>query len=421
MGLLNFIKQKLLYNTSYAGIQARSAPYDKTAWEYDIFRATVDAIATHAAKGRISHIVVDKKTEKTIKTVCDSKVAKLINVRANPIMSGFDFKYRFFANLETQTTAIAYIEFDIIGHKRVPVAIYPVDNTSFEFRKVTGGGYAVLFTDYEGRQCVLGLEDCVVVRKFYNTRQAGGDGNAPIYSVLDMAKASDDGFIQSLNGANKIRGILVNKKAMLDPKDVKTGQDEFTRRFQAAAKDGGIVATDSMEDFKPLEWKSYSANAAQMKEISDRIFTYLRTPLEVVQNRYSEETGQSWYEGKIEPMWEALTEALQNVVFSDTEYSFGNRIVMNGGILMGTSIKTRVELLKMTQNIPMLTRNEKRELLGYPPVEDGDVIDVTLNTVKDKDQTEYQTGKEDENGKSEGSGNDAGDGNGSGDAKDESE
>ncbi len=419
MGLLNFIKKKLLYNTSYAGIQARSAPYDKTAWEYDIFRATVDAIATHAAKGRISHIIVDKETEKTIKTVSDSRVAKLINVRANPIMSGFDFKYRFFANLETQTTAIAYIEFELIGHKRVPVAIYPVDNTSFEFRKVNGGGYAIQFTDYEGRQCILGLEDCVVVRKFYNIRQAGGDGNAPIYSVLDMAKASDEGFIQSLNGANKIRGILVNKKTMLDPKDVKTGQDEFTRRFQAAAKDGGIIATDSMEDFRPLEWKSYSANAAQMKEISDRIFTYLRTPIEVVQNRYSEDTGQSWYEGKIEPMWEAFTEALQNVVFSNMEYGFGNRIVMNGGVLMGTSIKTRVELLKMTQNIPMLTRNEKRELLGYPPVEGGDVIDVTLNTVKDKDQTEYQTGKEGEaNGESE---NDEGDGSGSGNDEDKDE
>ena len=418
MGLLNFIKKKWLYNTSYAGIQARSAPYDKTAWEYDIFRATVDAIATHAAKGMISHIVVDKETEKTTKTMSNSKIAKLINVRANPIMSGFDFKYRFFANLETQTTAIAYIEFDFIGNKKVPAAIYPVDNTSFEFRKVTGGGYAIQFIDYEGRQNVLPMEDCVIMRKFYNVRQAGGDGNLPIYGVLDMAKASDDGFIQSLNGANKIRGILVNKKSMLDPKDVKKGQDEFTERFQAAATSGGIIATDSMEDFKPLEWKSYSANAAQMKEIAERIYTYLRTPVEIVQNKYSEETGQAWYEGKIEPMWEAFTEALQNVVFSDMEYGFGNRIVMNGGILMGTSIKTRVELLKMTQNIPMLTRNEKRELLGYPPVEGGDVIDVTLNTVKDEDQTEYQTGKKGEkNGESE---NDTGD-SGTGDAKDKTE
>lgn len=393
MGLISFLRKILLHNTSYAGISARSAPYDRTAWEYDTFRATVDAIATHAAKGKVNHIMIDTQNGKTIKTIIDSPIAKLLNQRANPLMSGFDFKYRFFAQLESQTTAIAYIEYDIIGRKRVPVAIYPVDYTDFEFRKINSGGYAVKFIDHEGRENILGLENCVCMRKFYKDKQAGGDGNGPVYSILDMAKASDEGFIQALNGANKIRGLIKNKKNMLDPEDVKDGQTKFAERFAEAAKNGGIVATDSTEDFVPLNWASYSANAAQMIQINERIFTYLRTPIEIVQNKYNEDVGQSWYEGKIEPIWDAFMEALMSNIFTDAEYDAGNRLVMSGGVLMGTSIKTRTEIIKMTQNIPMLTRNEKRELLGYPPIEGGDVIDVTLNTVKDADQSEYQVGK----------------------------
>lgn len=398
MGIFNnlFKKVKTVFANSYFGYQARSSSWTADAWEHDIVRGIVDCIATHAAKGMLQHVIVGKDG-RISETKRDSRIVRLLNEKPNDIMSGFELKYRFFAQLETQTTAVLYIEFENGEAK----AIYPVDYKMFEFREVQGGGWAILFTDYEGVEQVLPLECCVVVRKFYNYRQAAGDGNRPIYNVLTMAKASDEGFVQALTVSNKVRGLIKQKKAMLDPEDVKKSQEDFARRFEDAASKGGIVGIDSMEEYVPLNVNTYAANAAQTKEIAGRFYSYFRTPEEVVQSRYTEQTGLAWYEAVIEPLWEQIAEALSNVYFSSREKGCGNKLVISGGVLMGTSYQTRVNIINTTKELGMLTINEQRELLGYAPIEGGDIRQVSLNFINADKQDTYQTGKEKEekNGK----------------------
>lgn len=383
------------------GFQTRSAPFDREAWYHDTFRATVDAIASHGSKGQFQAVVMNKdgRIEKIVR---NDPMARLLNVRPNDVMTGTEFKYRMIANLETKTTAIAYIKW----RGSTPEAIYPVDYTNYEFKAVEGGGYALEFTDYEGTTKALPLECCVVMRKFYNDRIASGDGNAPIYKVLDMSKASDEGFIEFLSVSNKVRGIVRQKRAMLDPEDVKKGQDNFTERFERAAKSGGIVSVDSMEDFTPLNVDAKSANAAQMQYINNRIFTYLRTSEKIVQNTYSEQEGMAWREGKIEPIWNLFAEAITAVYFTKHEIECGNKMIMTGAVMMGLSVNSIVQILTSTRETGELTTNERRELLGYPPVEGGDVRQVSLNYVNADDQSNYQVGKE----KDDGSGSDPNEG-----------
>lgn len=393
MGLLDKFLEKIkpVLTGNYYGYQARSSPFNGEAWDQDIFRATVDCIATHGAKGMVKHVVLDQDG-RISKVLHNSPYSRLLNIRANPVMSGFEFKYRFFSQLETQTTAIAYIKWD--GTK--PVMICPVDYRIFEFHEVKGGGYAIEFQDYEGVTRQLLLEDCIIARKFYNSRQASGDGNGPIYKVLNMSKASDEGFIECLNISNKVRGLHKHKKAMLDRDDVEKSQEEFAARFEKAAKEGGIVSIDSMEEYTPISPNTYSANASQMREISNRIYTFLRTPEEVVQSKYTEQTGLAWYESKIEPIWELFSEALTNACFTEKEIGFGNRLMVTGGVLMGTSYQTRVNIIAQTKEIAILSINEQRELLGYPPIEGGDKRQVSLNYINADKQDEYQTGGEEE-------------------------
>lgn len=375
------------------GFQSRSAPFDREAWYHDTFRATVDAIASHGSKGQFQAVVMNKdgRIEKIVR---NDPMARLLNVRPNDVMTGTEFKYRMIANLETKTTAIAYVRWK----GTIPEAIYPVDYTNYEFKAVEGGGYAIEFTDYEGITRALPLECCVVMRKFYNDRIASGDGNGPIYKVLDMSKASDEGFIEFLSVSNKVRGIVKQKRAMLDPEDVKKGQDDFTSRFEHAAKSGGVVAVDSMEDFTPLNIDAKSANAAQMQYINNRIFTYLRTSEKIVQNTYSEQEGMAWREGKIEPIWNLFAEAITAVYFTKHEIECGNKMIMTGAVMMGLSVNSIVQILTSTRETGELTTNERRELLGYPPVEGGDVRQVSLNYVNADDQSNYQVGKENDNG-----------------------
>ena len=188
--------------------------------------------------------------------------------------------------------------------------------------------------------------------------------------------------------------MVKNKKSMLDPVDVEKNQEQFAKRFENAAQNGGIISVDSMEDFKELNLTPWAANSTQMKEINNRIFSYLRTSEKIVQNTYTEQEGMAWYEGKIEPIWQMLAEAFTTAYFSKHEIECGNRLIISGGILMGSSIETRVRVLEATKETGELTTNERRELLGFAPVADGDDRQVSLNFVKAKDQSKYQKGEE---------------------------
>lgn len=393
MGLFNKIlgNIKLKILSSYFGYSATSSPFDGEFWDHDVARATIDAIATRAAMGNIRHVIMENGQVK--ETIYNSPIARLINERPNDFMSGFEFKYRMISNLETKTTAIAYVDWKIINGKVVPVGVYPVDYANYEFRQIQGGGWAVEYTDTEGVTGYLRVQDCIIMRKFYNNRQASGDGNAPIYKVLDMLKASDEGFIEALQVSNKVRGIIKQKKAMLDPIDVKKSQNEFADRFKEAAKSGGIVAVDSMEDFKELNVNAYSANAVQQKLVESRIRTFLRTSESIVNSDYTEQQGIAWAQSVIEPLWELFSQAVTCCCFTEAERRAGNKMIMTGGRLMGASLSTCVQVLNATKDTGELTTNERREILGYPPVDGGDVRQVSLNYVNADSQNEYQLGK----------------------------
>lgn len=401
MGIFgNLFNRKPKMDVSYSfSNQNTSVPFDRSAWYHDIFRATVDTIASHASKGKFQAVVLDSNGRiKEIKR--NDPIVRLLNEKPNELMSGTEFKYRMIANLETKTTAIAFIKWDNTGKK--PLGIYPIDYTQYEFKKVIGGGIAIEFTDYDGNQNAMFLEDCIVMRKFYNEKLASGDGNSPIYDVLDMAKTSDEGFVRSLNVSNKVKGIVKQKMAMLDPEDVKKKQEEFANRLAKAAEDGGVVSVDSMEEFIPINVATNSANAAQMALINNRIYSYLRTGENIVQNKYSETEGMAWHEGKIEPIWNMFAEAVTNAYFTKHEIECGNKIVMTGGITTGLSMQSITQILATTRDTGELTINERRELLGYAPVEGGDVREVSLNYVDADKQNEYQevgnSKKEEEDG-----------------------
>ena len=113
----------------------------------------------------------------------------------------------------------------------------------------------------------------------------------------------------------------------------------------------------------------------------------------IVLNSYSEQEGMAWREGKIEPIWNLFAEAVTAVYFTQHERECGNKIIMTGGVMMGMSVNSIVQILNTTKETGELTTNERRELIGYPPVEGGDIRQVSLNFINSKNQDKYQGGK----------------------------
>ena len=399
MGLLEKLLNWTRVKFTYVGGSSRSARFNKEAYEQETVRAVIDTIATHAAKAEAMHIVLDKEGRvKAIKR--NSAYAKLLNQSPNPLMTGYDLKYKLVAHLQDRTTAMCYVKWS----GTTPEMFVPIAFDNFEVFEVQGGGYAVRFLDYCGQYQTLPAEDIVILRKFYNRRDVGGDGNDPLYDTLDMMAASNAGLLSALQISNKVRGLFKHKKAMLTPGDVQKSQAEFAARFADAAENGGIVGVDSMEEYTPIDVKPFAATALQMKEIRENILRYWRVSDAIVRSDYTEEQWQSFYESVVEPILIQMGQAFTNVCFTQRERDAGNRIIFNASVLLNASMQTKVGIIAASREIGLFTRNELREMFGYSPMEGGDVAEVSLNYVKATDQSQYQTGESKESKGDEGDG-----------------
>ena len=86
-----------------------------------------------------------------------------------------------------------------------------------------------------------------------------------------------------------------------------------------------------------------------------------------------------------------MAQAFTAALFTKREYEMGNRIIVPSPAATASSWATRMNILNYTREAGDLTTNERRELMGYPPVEGGDERQISLNYVSNENQESYQT------------------------------
>lgn len=381
----DFIK-KFTGKTQYVtGGGTTSRPTNRGIENEEICNAIIDCNATHISRGQIMHVVMDKDG-RVSQMKRSSTYSKLFN-HPNPMMSRQDFVYAMAWNLQLCNTAFAWIKWD---KTMQPVEVWPLVYLNFEIvRTVTG--YAVRISDTDGRRYVVELENLVCLRRKYDGTGYAGRSNRPIDSTLSLADSLDAGLEDAVTISNKIHGILKKKNSMFvsEPADAKSTSLEL--RIQDAAKTGSLIL-DGTEDYEPVNFSTWSANFKQSEQIYERIYTFWRTPSDVVKNTASEQVMQNYYDSVVEPVWEEFGEALTSALFTRREQDFGNRMLVYSNDLTGASWDTKITVMNAAKEQGLLTVNEERELLRMPPVEDGDIRLVSLNYIKSSDMSKYQTG-----------------------------
>ena len=170
---------------------------------------------------------------------------------------------------------------------------------------------------------------------------------------------------------------------------------EFDELYARAAKDGGFVPVGMDSDVTMLDSRNstYALTAAQMQDIRDGLYRYFRVSEKIIKNEYDEATYKAFYEGKIEPILKLASQAFTNACFTPLEYARGNRLIFSENMLNHASTQTKVNVIQATRELGLFTTNEQRAMFGYAPVKGGDERQVSLNYIKESDQSKYQTGQ----------------------------
>ena len=102
------------------------------------------------------------------------------------------------------------------------------------------------------------------------------------------------------------------------------------------------------------------------------MFNYFGTCLEILQNRYTEDQWNAYYEGKIEPFALQLSLVMSNMTFTPREIAHGNAITFTANRLQYASNQTKLNISTQLFDRGLLNRNGVMDIWNMAHVEGGE-------------------------------------------------
>lgn len=365
-------------------------PFSGNAYENDIYRGAVDAIARNAAKLKGAHVIMTTSG----RNEGMSNINRLLQIRPNPYISAFDMLYRMVTHYFLYNNAFALLQRDERGYL---TAIYPIKAASAEFLTDQSGRLYCKFMFGNGKDCTLPYSDIIHLRRNYNDNDLLGDRNTALTAALELAHTQNEGIISAIkNGAN-LKGILKYNQ-ILSGEKLTEERNRFMAEYMQMDNNGGIVAIDQKAEYIPLKIEPSGVDDKQQKAAKEKIYTYLGITEKIVSSSYNEEEWAAFYESVIEPIAIQLSLEFTDKIFTQREQAFGSSILFEANRLQFASTETKTKLIKDIMPLGLLTINQSLEILNLPGVPDGDKRLVSLNYVNAEKADKYQLGSDDNNG-----------------------
>lgn len=375
------IKQTALINEQ----NGTFSTWNGDAWQNDVFRAGVDAIARNCAKLKGSHVINNGDHSR----IGECRLNRLLQVRPNPYMSAFDFLYKMIVRLYMNNNAFALVDRDERGKV---CGFYPITETFTEMLSDENGKLYCRFTMNKGNTVTFEYCDVIHIRRNFNHSELLGDDNSALSPAIELAMTQNDGIINSIKSGATIRGILHFTQIMA-PAKLKEEKEAFIQDYLQMSNDGGVIATDQKTEYTPIESKPAIVTGEQTDAIQKKIYNYLGISPSIVNSSYSEDDFSAFYESVIEPLAIAFSLEFTAKIFNEREQSFGNAILFDSGRMQFTSNKTKVDLIEKLVPYGVLSINQALTILNLPPIEGGERRLQSLNFSSVDMVDEYQKNK----------------------------
>ena len=359
----------------------------------DIVKICIDRIATHSAKLKPRYV----KTEDN-ETVQEKKgnLAYLLKFQPNPLMSPYDFIYKVVTLLYLNNNAFIY---PVYNSDYELVELWPLKPNSVEMLKDEGGGVFLRFYFSNGKSYMLPYESVIHLRRFFGTNDLfGGSGAVSDHSALLKSIKINDSLLQGLDNAIKtsfqIKGLL-KINGLLSEKDKTAQKKEFDDALKEASKDDGsaIIPVDLKSEYVPLNSSPQLVDSTTLSFLQKKIISYFGVSDAIFDNKYNENEYNAFYEGVIEGIAIAMSEAFSKALLTRSQLESGEQIIFYSERLQYASWNTKVQAIEKLMGLGILSLNESRALLGFEPIEGGSRRLQSLNYVDADKANEYQLDK----------------------------
>jgi hypothetical protein len=326
-------------------------------YEMDLTRVAINSFATHCSK-----------LKPEITGSAYKHLERVLQFKPNYFMDTTKFIKRLATILAVEHTAfIAPIE-DKYGNL---CGWYPLRAQRCEVVEAAGRVYLrYLFAN--GEHGAIEFEKVGIMTDFEYNDDLFGEPNDTLKPTMQLIHTQNEGIVNAVKNSASIR-FLAKVANMLKPEDIKKERERFTEEnLSADNKSGMIIYDNKFSELKQIESKPYTPNALQMQQIQDSVCTHFGTNMDILQNKFNEETWNAYYEGKIEPFAIQLSLVMSNMTFTQRELAHGNAITFSANRLQYASNATKLQVSTQLFDRALLNRNGVMDIWNMAHVEDGD-------------------------------------------------
>lgn len=323
----------------------------------DLTRAAVHSFATFCSK-----------LKPEISGSAKNYLEKTLQFKPNFFMDTTKFLYRLATIYEVDNTAFMVPVEDQLGRL---IGYYPILPRRCEI--VEAGG--VIYLRYQfanGEYAAIEFEKVGVMAQYLYHDDLFGEDNRPLQPTMQLLHTQNEGIINAVKNSANIR-FLAKVANMLKPEDIKKERERFTAdNLSEDNKSGMIIYDGKFSELKQVDSKPYTVNALQMQQINENVFIHFGTNMDILTNKYDENTWNAYYEGKIEPFAIQLSIVMSNMTYTPTEINRGNMITWTANRLQYASNSTKLQVSTQLFDRALLNRNGVMDIWNMAHVEGGD-------------------------------------------------
>lgn len=331
--------------------------YQGGLYEMDLTRAAVHSFATFCSK-----------LKPEISGSAKNYLEKTLQFKPNFFMDTTKFLYRLATIYEVDNTAFIVPVEDQLGRL---IGYYPILPQRCEI--VEAGG--VIYLRYQfanGEYAAIEFEKVGVMAQYLYHDDLFGEDNRPLQPTMQLLHTQNEGIINAVKNSANIR-FLAKVANMLKPEDIKKERERFTAdNLSEDNKSGMIIYDGKFSELKQVDSKPYTVNALQMQQINENVFIHFGTNMDILTNKYDENTWNAYYEGKIEPFAIQLSIVMSNMTYTPTEINRGNMITWTANRLQYASNSTKLQVSTQLFDRALLNRNGVMDIWNMAHVEGGE-------------------------------------------------
>lgn len=379
MAFLDFLKKKTptripegyVYAPTMSGTVPFYSSFGDDVYASDIVVQSIRCKANEFKKLKPRHIVV-KDGMQSVKT--DSSIARCLR-RPNEYMSTADFLEKITVLLELNKNVYIYPQYYVTkGGEKYYTGLYPLKPTNVTYLVDKSNRYYIMLEFANGYSVTLPASDVIHWRKDYGVNDyfggglSGGNDNRGLMKNLREYDKLCQSIAKAVEVSCKINGVMKYNSYLADEK-TEASRVEFEARL--ARNESGILFTDMKAEYIDIPRDVKLVDSETLKFFYDTILRANGTSLAILNGDYTKAQKEAYYEHALEADIKALGQAITRCVFSEREESYGNEIVLYPNDITFMSMENKIAALQAGLPAGLFMKDEARELLGYPPLPNG--------------------------------------------------